>query len=118
MARGSVNSWAGPGGSGFGPTRFPEAGHASNAKHTQEVAVTPTGQAGPLSSGVKTNASGSVGLKEMCTAQYFFFFACVRDLGEETHTLRKINQRQDWGAGKTNSQCDWSEDVRMSVEWC
>lgn len=68
MARGSVNSWAGPGRLGSGPTRLPAAGYAFIAKHTQEVAVTPTGQAGRLPSGVKTNASESVSLKEMCAA--------------------------------------------------
>lgn len=69
-----LNSWAGPGGSGFGPERFPEAHHAFNAKHTQEEAVSPTGQAGPLSCGVKTDVSGSVSLKEMCSAHFIFSF--------------------------------------------
>lgn len=92
---------------------FPEAGHASNAKQTQEVAVTPTGQAGPLSSCVKTNAGGSVSLKEMCTAQYFFFCVRKRPGGRNSYTAQNQSKTRlgSW-ENKQPVRLEWGcEDV-------
>lgn len=105
MARGSVNSRAGLSGSGFGPRTSLRAGLAFHAEPAQEVAPAPPGRVGPglfpaPSKTMQTDPSA----QKKC-AWLNFFFACARDLREATHRLSKINQRQDWGAGKTNSEC-------------